>query len=134
MAFTATLHIEGHPKYDEGIKVSSFNFSFSQSIGQTGQPQSRVTGGIINLSLQNLNDYDIFNWMFSQSAHKNGKFVLASGTVGGQSFQVVKFTDGALVSYNQTFQEAGEVMANLTISCKELDISGASFFNIWSAS
>ena len=133
MAFTATLHIDGHPKSQEGIPVTSFNFSFSQTIGQTGQPQSRVTGGIIHVSLQNLNDFDIMQWMISQNAQKSGKIVLASGTVGGQSFQVVTFTDAALVNYNQSFHEAGEVMTDLTISCKELDISGATFMNIWYA-
>jgi hypothetical protein len=133
MSFLATLHIEGHPKYQEGLKVSSFNFSFSQTISQTGQPQSRVNGGVITLSIQNLNDYDIFTWMFSQNGQKKGKIVLSSGTADGQSFQVVKFTDAALVNYNQSFSESAEVMTTLTISCKELDISGASFFNIWSS-
>ena len=133
MAFKAKLHIEGHSTSQDGIPISSFNFSFSQTIGQTGQPTSRVNGGIINLSIQDLNDFDIYSWMFSQNAKKKGKIVLASDKETGQSFQTVAFTDAVLINYDQIFSESGGVIVNLTISCREMDISGAQFFNLWQA-
>jgi hypothetical protein len=132
MAFSATLHIDEHPKAKEGIKISSFSFGFSQGVNQIGRTQSKVTGGIIEISIPNLNDHDILLWMLSQQAQKKGKIIISSGTADGKSFQVVKFGGAFMVSYQQTFHEATEVMTHLTLSCGELDISGANFQHTWS--
>jgi hypothetical protein len=133
MAFSATLHIQGHPREQDGIPVISCDFSFNQQIDQRGLPNSRVTGGVINIGLRNVNDYDLVLWMFSQDAHKNGKIVFSSGTSDNQSFQTIKFSDAVLVSYHQSYSEYSEISVNLTISCREMDISGATFENIWSS-
>jgi len=134
MAFSATLHVEGHPKEQDGIPVVSCDFSFDQQVDQRGVPISRVTGGVINIGLKNENDYDLIVWMFSQDAKKNGKIVFSSGTSDNQSFQTIKFKDGALVNYHQSFSEQSEISVNLSISCREIDISGASFENVWRTS
>lgn len=134
MAFAATLHIEGHPDYIKGLQVDYFTFAYSQGFSQTGQPTGKVVGGVINVSIKNLNDRDLFRWMFSPTDLKKGEIRISSGTVNSQSFQVVGFIDAALVNYSQTFSAQAEVMANLTISCKEMDISGAKFQNLWSMS
>jgi hypothetical protein len=132
MAFKATLHIKGHPDYEKGIAISYFTFTYSQGFNQTGQPTGKVTGGIINISIPNLNDADIFAWMLSNIATKDGEIVITSPTTGSQSFQIVDFEGAALVNYNQTFSENAEVMANLTLSCKEIGVSGETLKNIWS--
>jgi hypothetical protein len=134
MAFSASLHIEGHPKEQEGLNVVSCDFTFHQQTDTNGMPVSRVTGGIINIGLKNENDFDILNWMFSPTAKKNGKIVFSSGMTDNQSFQTIKFSDAMLINYNQSFSVEAEVSLNLTISCKEMDISGASFMNIWAIS
>ncbi|MCX6252205.1 MAG: type VI secretion system tube protein TssD [Bacteroidetes bacterium] len=125
MAFSATLHIEGHPKYNVGIDVVGLNFTFSQVIGSNGKPHSRVIGSSINLSVLNMSDRDIFEWMFSQNGQKKGKIVLTSGIEDDQSFQVIQFEEAYLVNYNQVYSKDGEVMANFSIMCQTLDISGA---------
>ena len=134
MAFSASLHIEGHPREQDGIPVISCDFNFQQQIDQRGVTISRVTGGVINVGLKNENDYDLVVWMFSNDAKKKGKIVFSSGTSDNQSFQTIKFTDGALVGYQQSFSEQTEILVNLTISCREIDISGASFENVWRSS
>ena len=133
MAFSATLHIEGHEREQDGFPVSSCDFIFHQQIDERGFPNSRVTGGVINIGLRNENDYDLWLWMFSQDTQKNGKIVFSSGTSDNQSFQTIKFNDAALVSYNQSFSEQSEITVNLTISCREVEISGAAFVNLWSS-
>jgi len=131
MAFSATLHIEGHPKEQDGIPMISCDFNFHQQIDHRGVPISRVTGGIINIGLKNENDYDLVLWMFSQDAKKNGKIVFSSGISDDQAFQTIKFTEAVLVTYQQSFSEESEITVNLTISCHKVDISGAAFDNIW---
>ena len=131
MAFSATLHIEGHPKEQDGIPMISCDFNFHQQIDHRGVHISRVTGGIINIGLKNENDYDLVLWMFSQDAKKNGKIVFSSGISDDQAFQTIKFTEAVLVTYQQSFSEESEITVNLTISCHKVDISGAAFDNIW---
>jgi len=131
MAFSASLHIEGHPKEQDGIPVVSCDFNFQQQVDQRGLPISRVTGGVVNIGLRNENDYDLVVWMFSQDAKKNGKIVFSSGETDNQSFQTVKFKDAALVNYHQFFSEQSEITLNLAISCREIEISGATFTNTW---
>jgi hypothetical protein len=134
MAFSATLHIEGHPKEQDGIPMISCDFNFHQQVDHRGVPISRVNGGIINIGLKNENDYDLVLWMFSQDAKKNGKIVFSSGLSDDQAFQTIKFTEAALVTYQQSFSEESEITVNLTISCHKVDISGAAFDNIWQSS
>jgi hypothetical protein len=134
MAFTANLHIQGHPKEQDGIRITHCNFTFNQEIERTGQFTSTVQGGIINIGLINENDADLLNWMFSIDTKKSGKIVFSSGITDNQSFQTINFKDALLINYNQTFSEEDEIRVNLTISCRTLDISGVSFVNIWEAS
>jgi len=131
MAFSATLHIEGHPKEQDGINVISCEFTFQQQVDQRGMPSSRVNGGVINIGLKNENDFDLMLWMFSQDTKKNGKIILTSGISENQAFQTIKFKDACLVTFHESFSEFSEVSVDLSISCREIEISGAMFANIW---
>jgi hypothetical protein len=131
MAFSGTLHIEGHPKEQDGLKVISCDFAFDQKIDEQGMAISKISGGVINIGLKNENDYDIIQWMFFRVAKKNGKIVFSSGTQDNQSFQTVKFKDAVLFSYHQSYSEEDEITVNISLSCREIEISGASFTNIW---
>lgn len=131
MAFTATFHIEGHPKEQDGFNVVSCDFTFHQQVDHTGAPTSTTSGGIINIGLKNENDFDIMQWMFAPSIKKNGKIVFTSGMADNQSFQTIKFKDAVLINFHQAFSADSEIEVNLTISCRVMDISGASFDNIW---
>ena len=131
MSFSATLHIEGHPKEQDGITVISCDFSFNQQVDQSGVPVSKVSGGLINIGLRNENDYDIMMWMIGSRDKKNGKIVLSSGMADNQAFQKIEFKDALLVNYQQSFAEESEVVINLTLSCRHMEISGATFVNVW---
>jgi hypothetical protein len=133
MAFSAKLHLEGHSQEDQGIGLTGCSFTFSQAIDQRGMSISRVNGGVLNLTFSNLNDFDIVQWMFHQQLKKNGKIVFSSGMQENQSFQTVKFKDGLLVTYHQSFSEDSEMSLELTVSCREIEIAGATFCNIWQA-
>lgn len=134
MAYSATLHIEGHPKEQDGLNVISCDFAFHQKTDANGQPTSHVSGGVINLSLLNENDYDIFSWAFAHTGKKNGKIVIASDLSDNQAFQTIKFVDGILIDLIQNFSYDSQVIVNLTISARQIEISGATFMNIWDTS
>ncbi len=133
MAFSAKLHLEGHSQEDQGLGLTACSFTFSQTIDQRGMVISRVNGGLIKMTMHNINDYDIVLWMFNQSSTKNGKIVLSSGMQENQSFQTIKFKDGLLVMLHQEFSDDSEVSLELSVSCREIEIAGATFFNIWQA-
>jgi hypothetical protein len=131
MAFSATLHIDGHPKNKEGLNVVACDFKFSQDVDQRGMPTSNVKGGSINITLKNENDFDILQWMLSSSTKKHGKITMSSSMADNQSFQTIEFKDGILVQYHQTFSEDSEVQVHITISAREISVGGATFENIW---
>jgi hypothetical protein len=131
MAFSATLHIDGHPKNQDGLNVVACDFAFSQETDQRGMPTSNVRGGVINVTLKNENDFDILQWMLSSSTKKNGKIKMSSSMADNQSFQTVEFKDGILVNYHQVFSEDSEVLVSITISAREISVGGATFQNIW---
>jgi hypothetical protein len=134
MAFTATFHIKGHSKEQDGFRVISCDFAFNQKVDTTGVPISKVSGGIITVGLKNENDFELVHWMISSSAKKDGKIVFSSGITDNQSFQTINFKDAVLINYQQIFSEEDELLVNLTLSCRVLEISGASFTNIWETS
>ena len=131
MAFSATLHIDGHPKSQDGLNVVACDFTFFQETDKRGMPTSNVQGGTINVTLKNENDFDILQWMLSQSSKKNGKIKMSSSMADNQSFQTIEFKDGVLVRYNQTFSEDSEIMVTLTISARQMSVGGAAFENFW---
>jgi len=131
MAFSATLHIEGHPKEQDGFNVVSCEFQFVQQLDNNGLPSGMVSGGAIKIELKNVNDYDLMNWMLAPSAKKNGKIVFSSGMTDNQSFQTIKFKNAIMFKFQQTFSTEDEISVMFTLSSQELDISGASFENVW---
>jgi hypothetical protein len=131
MAFSATLHIEGHPREQEGIKVISCEYGLQQNIDERGMPISKVSGGVIKIGLKNESDIDIMSWMIMQDAKKNGKIVFSSGVKDNQAFQTIEFSDAILYNYHQSFSEENEIIVTLSISCRILTISGSAIMNSW---
>jgi hypothetical protein len=130
MILSARLHIEGHPKAQEGIPLLTCNFSFDQDIDQRGYPVSSVKGGVIHLSFVSEDDMDIVNWMFMSEADKNGKVVFAS-TENTRPFKTIEFTNGRLIHYDESFTRDVEMVMSITISSREIAISGAEHINVW---
>jgi hypothetical protein len=131
MSFSASFHIDGHPKSQEGFSVTACDFTFFQETDKRGMPTSNVQGGLINVTLQNVNDPDLLHWMLASSMKKSGKITMSSSIADNKSFQTIEFKDGLLTRYNQTFSEESEVLVNLTISAREITVGGATFMNVW---
>jgi hypothetical protein len=130
MVLTAKLHIEGHKNEQDGIQLLSCTYSFSQEIDQKGLPTSKVRGGIIDITFVSLDDAEILQWMISEEADKNGKIAF-SGDNNTKPFKTIEFKDARLIDYHESFSDQSQLKVTLSISARELAISGVKYKNTW---
>lgn len=130
MVLTAQLHIDGHELADEGIPLLSCDYSFAQEVDQRGLAKSQVTGGIINFSFFSIEDEEIMLWMVSPNVDKSGKITF-SGSEDEKIFKTLEFKDARCIFYRETFNRDVEMMEEISISAREIKISGATHTNSW---
>ena len=130
MILIARLYIDGHETGNEGIPLLSCSYSFTQDVDERGLPKSMVKGGIINLSFISMDDADILWWMISHQSDKNGSIVFA-GEEGERIFKTVEFNDARCVYYHETFARNTEMINEITLSAREITVSGISHLNNW---
>lgn len=130
MVLTARLFISGHESGNEGIPLLSCNFSFTQDVDQRGLPKSEVKGGVISLVLNSIDDQEIMQWMFSAKDDKSGKITF-SGEETEKIFKTVEFKDARCIGYNESFVRDTEMVEEITISAREVTISGVTHTNTW---
>lgn len=130
MVLSTTLHIDGHKTAKEGIRLKYCNFYFSQAMDSKGLPNSIVHGGVINLSFVSIDDTEIIQWMISADAAKNGKITFV-GDNNTKAFKVLEFRDARLVAYSENFTDESQLITSLTISARELTLSGVTHANPW---
>ena len=132
MSCTAQLHIQGNKTEEKGLKILSYNMSFSQDVGTKGEVMSEVRPGLINISVQDTNDAELIHWMVGNDIRKNGKISL-SGVIATGPHKSIDFEDGVLVSYNESFTDNTDTIINLSISARKITINGISHEMTWEA-
>ena len=130
MILSAKLHIEGHQNEQEGVHLLGCEYRFFQDTDQKGLPTSKVHGGIIDLSFVSIEDNEIFQWMISEDADKNGK-ICFSGDSNTKPFKTLEFKDARLISYHEKFADQSQMVTCITISARQLSISGVNHSNAW---
>jgi hypothetical protein len=130
MVLSATLHIEGHQNEQSGIHLVTCDFRFFQDVDPKGLPTSKVHGGIIDLSYASIEDNEVLQWMVSEDADKNGK-ILFSGDNNTKSFKTLEFKDARLISYQESFSDQSQMITVLSISARQISISGIKMTNAW---
>ena len=130
MVLSAKLHVEGHQNENEGIHLLKCDYSFSQDIDQKGLPTSKVQGGIIDLSFASLEDSEIIQWMISEDADKNGKITF-SGDNNTKPFKTLEFKDARLIQYHESFTDQSQMILSISISAREISLSGVNHSNVW---
>lgn len=130
MVLTGRLFIKGHELENEGIPLLNCSYGFNQEIDERGLPKSAVKGGVIKLSFQSIDDGEIMHWMISTHSDKSGKITF-SGEEGEKVFKTIEFKDARCVSYMETFIRDGEMVQEITISTREITVSGATHLNTW---
>ncbi len=130
MVLTARLYINGHESGNEGIPLLTCNYSFRQDIDQRGLPKTEVKGGVIILAFNSIDDQEIMHWMVSSKADKSGKITF-SGEDTEKVFKTLEFKDARCISYHESFIRDSEMVEEITISAREISISGVTHINIW---
>jgi hypothetical protein len=130
MVLSAKLFISGHESGSDGIPLLSCNFSFKQDIDQRGLPKSEVKGGVITVMMNSIDDQEIMQWMFSAKADKSGKIAF-SGEETEKVFKTLEFKDARCIAYNESFVRDSEMVQEITISAREVTISGVTHANTW---
>jgi len=130
MVLTARLFISGHESGNEGIPLLSCSFSFTQDFDQRGLTKSEVKGGVISLVMNSIDDQEIMQWMFSLKADKSGKITF-SGEETEKIFKTIEFKDARCVAYHESFVRDSEMVQEITISAREVTISGVTHLNKW---
>ena len=130
MVLSAKLHIEGHQNEQDGIHLVTCGYRFFQEVDQKGLPTSKVHGGIIDLSFVSLEDNEIIQWMISEDADKNGK-ISFSGDNNTKPFKTLEFKDARLISYHEDFRDQSQMMTTLSISARQISVSGVKYSNAW---
>lgn len=130
MSLSARLHIEGHSKEDEGIRIISCDYAFSQDIDPRGLQTSKVKAGQINITLNGTNDGEFIQWMIGYDTLKKGKITF-SGVIDTGPQRTIEFEDALLVYYHESFTDESDIIINLTISARVLRISGLLYENVW---
>ena len=133
MSLTARLHIDQHPHYEKGIRILSYDFSFSQEIDHNGLASSRVRAGLITLTITGINDTELVNWMLNRWDRKKGKISFFGINESGvpQESKSLKFEDAFLVHYGESFTDQSDMIINLSISCRKITLSNADWETEW---
>jgi Hemolysin coregulated protein Hcp (TssD) len=131
MVLTARLYINGHESGNEGIPLDSCSYGFTQDIDQRGLPKSEVKGGVIRFAFNSIDDQEIMHWMISSKADKSGK-ISFSGEETEKVFKTLEFKDARCISYQEAFTRDIEMVEEITISAREVTISGVTHTNTWS--
>lgn len=130
MVLIARLFIRGHETGNEGIPLLLCNYSFAQDIDQRGLPKSEVKGGVINLAFSSIDDQEIMHWMFSPKSDKSGKITFA-GAETEKVFKTLEFKDARCIAYKESFVRDSEMIQEISISAREVNVSGATHINTW---
>jgi hypothetical protein len=130
MVLSAALHIKGHNSEKEGITLLNCDYHFSQSIDTKGLTTSRVLGGIINISFNSIDDNELIQWMISEDEDRDGK-ILFIGDNNSKPFRTLEFNDARLISYNESFSDKSFMVTTLSISARQIILSGVTLTNAW---
>ena len=131
MSIMARLHIEGHSKEKEGLRLLSCDFGFRQDIDSRGMQTSNVKPGLIRVSFKGTEDAEIVQWMLGKDTVKNGRITYSGFTSAGPVRKVV-FQDALLVNYYEHFTDQTDIVIDLTISARKITVAGVGFSSFWS--
>jgi hypothetical protein len=127
MSITARLFISGQEK---GIKILSCDFSFSQDVDATGNVNSKVKAGLINVTIPGIDDPEILQWMLIRDEQKDFK-ISFSGFIDTDPHRTIEFREAYLVYYQETYTENSDIVIRLTLSSRVVNIKGVSYESNW---
>ncbi len=131
-SLTARFYIDDLNK-DKGIKVLSFDFSFSQDVDNRGMVNSDIRAGLVHISIPGIDDTGIIQWMLGRDTRKDCH-ISFSAIVDSGPRRTIDFLDAVLVNYHESYSDPSDIVINLTISSRKIKIRDAEYENHWTPS
>jgi hypothetical protein len=124
--------------------IKYFRYHFERYTEENGKPSTRVRKGQIEIIVDSIYYRGAFtDWMAKPDQPKDGFITIYEGAdlAGAKEFKKIEFTNGFIVSYEETFALDSGVDATRTtknntterivISCETMTVKGAKFDFIW---
>ncbi len=111
------------------FELSEFGISFNQNVDHKGEPQNRVRGGQMHLTLSQIVPNNIYEWAM-KSIMKEGEVVFRIKS--GSSPLKISFSNAYCVNFKRNINSKGQGLASsMVIAPEEISINGISFDNHW---
>jgi hypothetical protein len=130
MSLAARLFID---KDTIGIKILACDFNFNQDVDNRGMVDSDIRAGLVHITIPGTAETDILQWMLGRDTRKDCT-ISFSGYVDSGQYRTIKLLDAVLVSYHENYSDPSDIVVNLTISPRIIDIKGVKHENIWTSS
>jgi len=130
MSLAARLYIEGDKT---GIKILSCDFSFTQDVDNRGMVDSDIRAGLFHVTIQGTTDTDILQWMMGRDTRKDCTISFSGYDALGQH-RTIELKDAVLVDYHENYSDPSDIIVNLTISPRVIDIKGVKHERVWTSS
>ncbi|MBL0257533.1 MAG: hypothetical protein IPQ03_08385 [Bacteroidetes bacterium] len=99
IVYNAELVIEG-----KTYRVMHCDYAFNQPITETGRPNGRVFGGLINLEVETSGDITFIQWMVEHHLTKRGELHFRSRRTGMRE-KSIEFEDAYVVNYFESYND-----------------------------
>lgn len=129
MAFKSKFNADGLPNE---LNILGCSYELQQEIDATGRPSSITRGGTITVTVESSNSTFFYAWMTDNFDRKNGTITYTKRDTDAKMKQI-KFTEGYLVRYKETFDSTGTnpLTETFTISARELSMEESTHINEW---
>lgn len=114
--------------------VEEFDLNFKQDVDSKGRPDSSVYGGQMTITMSDLPDENINQWMMDSYKKEEGefRFFANEGKIQEGALLQIRFKDAYCIDYQKTINPRGNgVLTTLIISPRYLNIGAEEFENSW---
>lgn len=110
-------------------ELSEFSIHFGQDTDPKGEPQNKVRGGQMSISITQVVPTSIYNWAM-KSTQKEG--IIIFKIESGSAPLKIEFFNAYCVNFNRSVDAmGGGLNSSMTIAPEEISINGISFDNHW---
>jgi hypothetical protein len=114
--------------------LEEFDMEFKQDVDYKGNPDSPVYGGKLTITISDVPDDNINNWMMDSFSKQNGefRFFMNDGMIMEGALLQIQFKDAYCVDYQKMLNPQGAgVLTTLVISPRYLRVGNEEFENRW---
>lgn len=113
--------------------LNAYSFNINRDINKRGRPSSEVRGGIINVTIEALDEeYTLWDLGLEDTEPTEGKITIRNKTTNVLS-RVIEFKGAYVVAYSEVLsqEDTESVKCSVTISCHTLKVGASPLVNDW---